>query len=351
MTTGKRGRGKTKPTPTICGADVVPEVWSWQMAQEALAKNNSNRNLRMARVEQYMRSMVDKLWGAKEAKLQYRAAAGFIVYDWDGNLIDGQHRLHAQVQSRTTQRWYVLRDVPPSTQNQIDTGIARTAADALKFEGYANYIILASVARWAWLLEQGAATGKKIKVSNEEILDMVERHPDLAHSAEMGAYAARSGMLQKVFPPSPLGAAHWWIAQEAGHVEADMFLDRIAHLHREREGSALLALVNRFSTAAKNNEHLQTQVQIAMFLKAWNLDVERSYVQKIAARSRTGELVMPKVASRIISQEDAFGPLSDAEYESGEYEDLKSDTEDEEQTEDEQAESEGAEVIDHPKAS
>src|SRR4249919_2348410 len=123
---------KTKPDPTMTPK---PEKWTWQMAEEHLAKNTTNRHLRDGDVAKYARLMSEKLWGAPTAKQGFKASAMPLVFDWDGNLIDGQHRLHAQVKSRTTQYWYVLRNVPPETQQIIDTGIYRTAADALKFAG------------------------------------------------------------------------------------------------------------------------------------------------------------------------------------------------------------------------
>jgi hypothetical protein len=324
---------KTKPNPMM---SPEPEKWTWQMAEEALAKNVANRHLRSADVAKYARMMKEKLWGAGEAKANYRAATNPLVFDWDGNLIDGQHRLHAQVRSKTTQYWYVLRDVPPETQKNIDTGLSRSTSDALKFAGYANYIVLASVGRWAWLLEQGQAGNGKIKVGQDEILDMVERHPDLVHSASMGQYA-RTGFIPVY--PTPMGAAHWWIAQYNDHAEADMFVDRFVHMNREPDGSAILALLKRFTQAREKSEHIQTRNQIAMIVKAWNLDVERAYVQRMPARSRTGEYMLPEVAVREVSQEDTFGPLSDAEFDSGEYDENEEFEEGEEEEPDESEES------------
>lgn len=303
---------KSKPTPTICGMEIPPEKWTWQQAEEALSRNVSNRHIRDASVAQYERLMTDKLWGSKEAKQGHRAAAGFIVFDWDDNLIDGQHRLYAQVRSRTTQYHYVLRMVPPDTQHIIDIGIARSAADGLKFLGYQNYIVLASVARWAWLLEQGLSGSRKIKVSNDEVYDMVQRHPDLVHSAQYGQYA-RGGFIK--VHPTPIGAAHWWIAQHNDHTEADMFVDRMVNMNREQPGSAILALLKRFSEAKEKREYIQTRVQIAMIVKAWNLDVDRSYVHRIPSKSRSGEYALPEVAIRLESQEDSFGPLTEDENE------------------------------------
>ena len=138
-----------------------------------------------------------------------------------------------------------------------------------------------------------------LKVASEEILDMVDRHPDLPHSAQMGSYA-RTGFVEMT--PSPVGAAHWWIAQHNDHAEADMFIDRFVHMNREPDGSAILALMKRFSEARRQRVHVQTRVQIAMVIKTWNYDVKRNYVSKLNMYSRTGEIKIQRVLKREVSQ-------------------------------------------------
>jgi hypothetical protein len=282
MTTNRQPRHK--------GRTVGIEKWTWRQAEEALMKNTTNRHVRQNDVDKYTRAMKSKLWGICTEP---------VVFDWDGNLIDGQHRFLAQVASKTTREWLVYRNVPPETQKHINTGIPRAPYDQLRFQGYTNSVVLASVARWAWLLEQGQATSGKIKVSSDEIVDMVDRHPDLQHSAAMGVYA-RTGFLEMT--PSPVGAAHWWIAQHNDHAEADMFIDRFVHMNREPDGSAVLALMKRFSEARRQRVHVQTRVQIAMIIKTWNYDVRRNYVSKLNMYSRTGEIKIQKVLKREVSQ-------------------------------------------------
>lgn len=269
---------------------VALEKWTWRQAEESLLKNVSNRRIRQRDVEKYARSMKNKLWGM---------CTDPMVFDWDGNMIDGQHRCLAQVLTKTSREWLVYRNVPPETQKNINTGIPRAPYDQLRFQGYANSVILASVARWGYLLELGQAGTGTFKVSSEEIVDMVSRHPDLEHSAQMGSYS-RTGFVEMT--PSPVGAAHWWIAQHNDHAEADMFIDRFVHMNREPDGSAILALMKRFSEARRQRIHVQTRQQIAMVIKTWNYDVQRKYVSKLNMYSKSGETKIQRVLHREISQ-------------------------------------------------
>jgi hypothetical protein len=316
-----------KPKLTFSGQVLEPEKMTWQEAQEALSKNATNRALREARVAAYARLMSEKKWGTPIGVRGIRSCLAGLIYDWEGNLIDGQHRLHAQVRSKTTQYWFVIRDADPAAQLIIDSGTPRSASDALKFAGYSNYAMLSSIARWAWLLEQGQMYNGKINVTNDEIVDMVNRHPDLTHSAAMAQYATgTNGVYKLLLKPTYVGASHWWIAQhqsaENSHAEVDLWVERFVHPNKEVDGSSIIALMNRFTTAEHNNEAMSPRIQIAMMVKAWNLDATGAYTQKMPARLRSGEFPLPQVLDRMVSQEIRFGPFSDAEVESGEYDDV-----------------------------
>lgn len=324
---------KTSEPVTICGVDVKPEVWTWEQAEEALGKNTANRNLRDIEVIKYARLMTEGKWGVEGFKM----CPGFIVFDEDGNLADGQHRLKAQARSKTTQAWFVLRGVPPDAQQTIDTNVPRLASDLLKFHGYQHYVTLSSVARWAWILERKVFDSPWIKVSNDEILDMVERHPDLQHSVATAIYV-RSGRFVPIHP-TPLGAAHWWIAQHNDHLEADWFLERIAHLGNEKTGSPLIAVINRFvnAKAGSRPEYIPTRTQIAMLIKAWNMDVERKSINRMPSKSRSGEFPLEKVYKRRESQEDTFGPLPQRFVEELEFDEEPEENEEGEENQEESA--------------
>jgi hypothetical protein len=275
--------------------EVAFETWTWQDAEEALKKNVSNRHLREADVAKYARSMKARLWGNCVAPM---------CFDWDGNFIDGQHRAHAQVVTRTTREWLVYRNLPPETQKNIDTGLPRAPYDQLRFEGYGNSIVLASTARWAFALKNDLMN-VRIKVASEEIVQMVKKHEDLVHSAYMGQQARQAWVAQ--LSPSPVAAAHWWVAQHNDHAEADMFIDRMIHLNHEPDGSPVLAMMKRFSelNRPRPRQHVPTRDQIAFIIKTWNYDVDRRYVSKMNLYTKSGDYRLQPVKKREISQSHA----------------------------------------------
>lgn len=272
---------RKKPAPVV-----VIETWTWEMAEEALKKNHTNRELKPVNIATYARLMDTNLWGFCTEP---------IVFDTEGYMIDGQNRCHAQVESKTTQTWLVLRGVPAVNQKHINTGIPRKPADQLHFEGYTNTQQLASIARWAYLLEAGKTDSGRFRVASPEILQMVEQHPDIVHSAATAAYAVR-GYLE--LTKTPLGAAHWWIAQVNGHAEADLFYDRFVNLNREPDGSAITALVKRMREARRAKMYIEPRVGIAAIVKTWNYDVEGKYISKINLTGRHGEYQLQEVLNR-----------------------------------------------------
>ena len=97
------------------------------MASDWLANNNDgNRNVRKGDVALLKRQIEE---GKYEPTHQ-----GIGFYD-DGTLADGQHRLHAIVQSGVGIWINVTSGLKRSTVHKIDKGIGRTALDSLHFLG------------------------------------------------------------------------------------------------------------------------------------------------------------------------------------------------------------------------
>src|SRR6476469_3133879 len=96
------------------------EIWTPAQAEQALLKNEVNRVLRPSKVEQYARDMSNGNWGHS-----------VILFDAEGRMIDGQHRLHAQLKAGVNVKYLIVRNLPPETQKFVDTGINRSVADIL----------------------------------------------------------------------------------------------------------------------------------------------------------------------------------------------------------------------------
>jgi len=217
-----------------------------------------------------------------------------LVFNKEGALMDGEHRLSAQVQTKTTQYWYVMRNAPDEWRANINVGAGRSVADELALRGHVNAMLMGSVGRWCYMLERGEVANSRFTVANDEILDMIERHPDIEHSTAMGQHARRAIMRPD---PTPMGASHWWIAQVNGHAEADHFINRFV-AGQEGAGSPVAALARRLATAKIDNENPDVRIQIGAIVRAWNADVQGKYTQRFALKSKTGEFKLEDVLLR-----------------------------------------------------
>jgi hypothetical protein len=180
---------RVKPVITVSSAF---EEFTVKTAEALLAQNDSNRSIREAKVEQYARDMRNGNWNL---------CTGPIVVDVDGKLIDGQHRLTAQIRAGIKIKWLVLRNVDSDVQRTIDTGAMRSAADVLHFAGEQYSQQLATAARLVHRIKTNTMTGRGgYSVSNEEILQVVESEPMLRHSVQISATSNRGGRMTPISP-------------------------------------------------------------------------------------------------------------------------------------------------------
>lgn len=102
---------------TISVESVLPE-----MAQIYLTTNDKNRKKRPHRVARYAQAMINGRWNL---------TGEAIIFDNEGRLINGQHRMQAAVDSGKAFTTLVVRGVERTSFANIDSGLTRTAADVL----------------------------------------------------------------------------------------------------------------------------------------------------------------------------------------------------------------------------
>jgi len=92
------------------------------MANAMLCHNTGNRTVREPNVQKYIKLLTNKEW-----KLTHQG----IAFDVNGKLIDGQHRLMAIVRSGISAEMMVTHGLPTDSEQGMDQGARRSAADLL----------------------------------------------------------------------------------------------------------------------------------------------------------------------------------------------------------------------------
>ena len=91
--------------PKEYGLDITIDVITPEQAQAYLDNNAKHRPIKEKKVAEYMAEMEDGTW-----KLNGKT----ICFDWNGRLLNGQHRLSAVVRSRVPLTTVVVRGLDPA---------------------------------------------------------------------------------------------------------------------------------------------------------------------------------------------------------------------------------------------
>lgn len=156
---------------------ITPEI-----AAQLLTQNTHNRTPRPIKIAQYARDMSNGRWDPDASDIKIAK---------DGTLIDGQNRLMACVEAGVAFATLVRCGVERSTQTKVDTGSARTTADALKMAGVSYGTALSSACTLRMRFEErldnaGGRRGMDQKVvvpTHDEVLEFLGRHPQMEKMA------------------------------------------------------------------------------------------------------------------------------------------------------------------------
>ncbi len=224
------------------------------LATQWLEKNTHNRPIKDTAVKDYAADMKAKKW-------ELNGSA--IVFDWDGTLQDGQHRLWACIESDTPFMTNVTEGVDPKVFPTIDTGRKRTAADVLGIADVVNRNAVAAAAAIVISYKKGTIKQNE-RVSHRDVLEFVSANADL------GEWVSRCKRA-KGFSQSytTLLAAVLFLGSRKHPQRADDFLHKFQTGEDLKTGSPVLALRNRLLTSKDKRKD-----RLALIIQAWNAFVK-----------------------------------------------------------------------------
>lgn len=145
--------------------------------------NTANRKITKSSVVSHAKKM-------SEGKWLFNGES--IAFDKNGVLQDGQHRLHAIIQSNTTQDFVIAVGCEPMAFETYDTGKNRSASDVVSIEG----VFSGSEATWATRIakachyieslcpaEHGSSSTRVTAMTNGECNDYVKTHANEIRSS------------------------------------------------------------------------------------------------------------------------------------------------------------------------
>lgn len=251
-----------------------------ELAADLLNRNKRNRPLNAITVARYAQDATAGL---------FRSTAQAIVIDWNGDLLDGQHRLWAIVESGVAVELYIATGEDPDTFPAYDRGRRRTSGDALALLGYSDGNTLGAAASRLHRHECGvtwSTTAVERYVNIEEVIEAVEKYPGLVDSVKAARrlIAKETGRVP-LAPPSLTAFLHYILAKKDAD-DADWFFGAVANGVGLEETDAALHLRRKLIHARISKDSPPDKEIAALFIKAWNAHRQNRAVRTL--RWRTG---------------------------------------------------------------
>jgi hypothetical protein len=258
------------------GIEIAVEKISPTTAKNWLTKMAPNRNFNESRAKQYAADMLAGDWKLNGVP---------IVFNGDGSLIDGQHRLEAIVRAGATQQMTVVRGVAVDAMSTFDIGLPRHLKDFLRINGEMYSATIATILRnmWRWdrykTFKQSSYAQTQPTV--RQSLDYFEENADeFRYAAMLGVANSKRTML----PDSLIGSL-FIIFTGVDEDDAEDFFTQLGTGADMGDRHPIMALRRRLIENKAARDKLSSNLKAALTIKAWNAYREGRDVQALAWRA------------------------------------------------------------------
>lgn len=230
------------------------------LARYYLSHNKVNRVLAKERVYRYANDIKAGKWKANPVEP--------LAFDISGNLIQGQHRLHAVIVANVPQDFYIVENQDPSIMDVLDTGKSRTAGDVLRIFEIENSNKISAGIKQRYRIEAGIYSNSgnvNYILTNQDVLQKYNERPDFWQDIANRAQRLYKASLQIASPQVVFGILSYWIDKG----ESTAFIEAVL----KDDHSVLNAKgLNKFLTNQKIKRRNVTQTEVInLFFKYHNL--------------------------------------------------------------------------------
>jgi hypothetical protein len=188
-----------------------------------------------------------------------------IVFDTQGTLVDGQHRLAAIAKCGIAVQTTVVRGVPDKAMQTIDSNISRSAHDVVEMHGFMYARRITGAARM--IIALADESDRPRKHSNASLFDFVNRNSRLQD-------AARDTDKVSQIAPASLMIAWFYLAREIGGFaeKSDQALDVLVSGIPSYQGDPIHLFREKIIRMDPNtrNHPVQRQQLLWTLIAAWN---------------------------------------------------------------------------------
>jgi hypothetical protein len=241
-------------------ARVVTMTPEW--AAQLLQCNEGNRKQRVRNLARIKSDILNGRWFLTGQP---------IIVDWNGHLLDGQHRLEMVVATGQAIEVLLVTGIDPAAMPYIDKGSPRSLGDSMRWKGAKNQNDVAAVVRKVAALIDGVSirdTSKLSAYTDAELMDIYEELADeIQWAIPLGCALNKSIGLTR----NGWAAAITWTRLEVGDGdEIVAFVEKVKSGDGLDSGSPVLALRNWSTKALASRRNLRGDELLIAFVKAWN---------------------------------------------------------------------------------
>ena len=252
-----------------------------KVAENYLLNNKGNRKISERIIRHYVHLMKTGQW---------KENGESIVFDVNGVLKDGQHRLEAILRSGKTFRIPVVEGVESDVMATIDTGKNRSLHDILQLNGFAQPNRVAALTVKLLPYSKGYPMGKDIRKRRAYKKEIsMKSYLDFAYENQEGIYRLireteklHSKATYKVLSLTDVA---FYLYVIGGYDFNDFHLTFIKSIIgiRHKEGSAATWLHKKIYNAKVNKDPINKYWVLGLIIKSWNLfaqgDIPVKYLQ------------------------------------------------------------------------
>jgi hypothetical protein len=268
-----------KNAETIRQGETFEMTVTPDLAKEWLKSNVNNRKVSKQNLEFLVNQIKDGKW---------KFNGDTIVFDEDGILLDGQHRLEAVVVSGKTLTSNVTLGIERNSFHTIDTGKVRNSSDVLSTQGYKRPTVVSASAKLVMALEtgvKGIVSGgiKSSKFDNLDVLNFVKSRADFADVIGE-AHSIWQTMPQR-FVSGSIFCAMYYLFYKKHTTQARSFMKSVAVGTGIESNSPAFHLRNRL--IRMHNDKLRkfgTFQKCGIIAKGWNLTRQEKEIKQLNFR-------------------------------------------------------------------
>lgn len=231
-------------------------VMTPSLAKRYLENNTHNRPLNRQHVKFLAGEMKARRWKRN----------GDTICLNNNRLIDGQHRLHAIIESGMDIPVLLVEGLADDVFDTKDFGRKRSAADVLAINGEKHYALLAASVVFVHRYMSGTLEQTKRTYSPVEIEELLESYGEgLRESVDI---CKRIGT-KKLLANSVMAGLHYVFSQ-FDRALANEFWSSLIGGHDLKEGSPVFVLRERLVLNSMSKAKLKPEYIAALCIRAWN---------------------------------------------------------------------------------